>query len=105
MILKNQRVIYLFFQKLFCNFFQKKKTKKIPQNDQQLNARVAEIYQMLSYVQDLGNAIMYNPDIDNNTKCVFLAWYQVKLSSIKEELDEITHIVNGFQVFWGVFFR
>ena len=46
----------------------------MPQNNQQLNARVAEIYQMLSNIRDLGDAVMYNTDIDNNTKCVFLAW-------------------------------
>ena len=67
----------------------------MPQNDQQLNATVAEIYQMLSYVQDLGDAVMYNSDIDNNTKCVFLAWYQMNLTCIKEELDQITFIING----------
>ena len=47
----------------------------MPQNNQQLNARIAEIYQMISNIQDIGDAVMYNPDIDNNTKCVFLAWY------------------------------
>ena len=26
---------------------------------------------MISNIQDLGDAVMYNPDIDNNTKCVF----------------------------------
>ena len=48
---------------------------------------------MISNIQDLGNTVMYNPDIDNKTKCVFLAWYQMKLASIKEELDEISSIV------------
>ena len=67
----------------------------MPQNNQQLNARVAEIYQMLSNTRDLGDAVMYNTDIDNNTKCVFLAWYQMKLTYIKEELDQITFIING----------
>ena len=65
----------------------------MPQNNQQLNARIAEIYQMISNIQDLGDAVMYNPDIDNNTKCVFLAWYQMKLAFIKEELGEISSIV------------
>ena len=36
---------------------------------QELNARLAEIYQMLSKIQDLGDIIMYNPDIDRNIKC------------------------------------
>ena len=70
----------------------------MPQNNSCIklfNARVAEIYQMLSNIWDLGDAVMYNPDIDNNTKCVFLAWYQMKLTCIKEELDQITFIING----------
>ena len=67
----------------------------MPQNDQQLNARLAEIYQLLLNIQDLGDAVMYNPDIDNNIKCAFLAWYEMRLACIKEELDEITSIVIG----------
>ena len=65
----------------------------MPQNDQQLDARLAEIYQMLSNIQDLGDAVMYNPHVDNNIKCGFLAWYEMKRACIKEELDEITSIV------------
>ena len=48
---------------------------------------------MISNIQDLGDAVMYNPDIDNNTNCVFFVWHQMKLPSIKEELDEISSIV------------
>ena len=88
----------MFFRKLFCSFFFEKTPPKMPQNNSCIklfNARVAEIYQMLSNIWDLGDAVMYNPDIDNNTKCVFLAWYQMKLTYIKEELDQITFIING----------
>ena len=46
---------------------------------QELNAILAEIYQMLSKIQDLGDIIVYSPDVDTNIKCVFLAWYQMKL--------------------------
>ena len=38
---------------------------------------------------------MYNPEIDTNIKSVFLAWYQMKLAVLKEELDQITSIVIG----------
>ena len=48
---------------------------------------------MISYIQDLGDAVLCNPDIDGNIKCVFLAWYQMKLASIKDELDEISSVV------------
>ena len=82
----------MFSQKSFYNFFLEK-NPKMPQNNQQLNARIAEIYQMISFIQDLGDAVLYNPDIDGNTKCVFLAWYQMKLASIKDELDEISSVV------------
>ena len=48
---------------------------------------------MLVNIQELGDAVIYNPDLDNNIKSVFLIWYQMKLTSLKEELDEITAIV------------
>ena len=49
--------------------------KKMWQNlsTQKLNARLAEIYRMLLRLQDLGDIIMYSPDVDMNIKCVFLA--------------------------------
>ena len=63
------------------------------QNNQQISSRLAEIDQMLVNIQELGDAVTYNPDLDNNIKSVFLIWYQMKLTSLKEELDEITAIV------------
>ena len=63
------------------------------QNNQQISSRLAEIYQMLVNIQELGDAVIYNPDLDNNIKSVFLIWYQMKLTSLKEQLDEITAIV------------
>ena len=63
------------------------------QNNLQINSRLAEIYKMLVNNQELGDAVIYNPDLDNNIKSVFLIWYQMKLTSLKEELDEITAIV------------
>ena len=69
------------------------KKQKMRQNNQQISSRLAEIYQMLVNIQELGDAVIYNPDLDNNIKSVFLIWYQMKLTSLKEELDEITAIV------------
>ena len=43
----------------------------MPQNNEQLSARLAEIYQMLSNIQELGDVVMFSTDIDNNIKCVF----------------------------------
>ena len=62
---------------------------------QELKARLAEIYQMLSKIQDLGDIIMYSPDVDTNIKCFFLAWYQMKLNIFAEELDQISAMVIG----------
>ena len=62
---------------------------------QELKARLAEIYQMLSKIQDLGDIIMYSPDVDTNIKCGFLAWYQMKLNIFAEELDQISAMVIG----------
>ena len=62
---------------------------------QELKARLAEIYQMLSKIQDLGDIIMYSPDVYTNIKCVFLAWYQMKLNIFAEELDQISAMVIG----------
>ena len=77
-------------------FSLEKKTEKMPQNEQvQLNTRLPEIYQQLSNIQDLGELVMCNPEIDTNIKSVFLAWYQMKLAVLKEELDQITSIVMG----------
>ena len=65
----------------------------MPQNNQQISSRLAEIYQILVNIQELGDAVIYNPDLDNTIKSVFLIWYQMKLTSLKEQLDEITAIV------------
>ena len=48
---------------------------------------------MLSNIQELGDAVMFSTDVDNNIKCVFLTWHEMKLANIKEKLDEITSIV------------
>ena len=63
------------------------------QNNLQINSRLAEIYKMLVINQELGDAVIYNPDLDNNIKSVFLIWYQMKLTSLKEELDEIKQLL------------
>ena len=50
---------------------------------------------MLSKIQDLGDIIMYNPDIDRNIKCVFVAWFQMRVSIFAEEIDQISAVVIG----------
>ena len=72
----------MFFQKLLYNFF-RKKPKKMPQNNEQLSARLAEIYQMLSNIQELGDVVMFSTDIDNNIKCVFFDLVRNETSKYK----------------------
>ena len=72
----------MFFQKLLYNFF-RKNPKKMLQNNKQLSARLAEIYQMLSNVQELGDAVMFSTDIDNNIKYVFFDLVRNETSKYK----------------------
>ena len=37
-------------------------------------------------MQELADAIMYNPNLDNVIKGVFLDWYESKLDCLKDEL-------------------
>ena len=53
---------------------------------QQINLRLVEIYQSLNRIQELTDAIMYNPFLDNVIK-VFLNWYESKLDALKELFD------------------
>ena len=54
--------------------------------NQQINLRLLEIYQSLNRIQELTDAVMYNPFLDNVIK-VFLNWYESKLDALKELFD------------------
>ena len=58
---------------------------------EQINSRLVEIYQLLNRIQELADAVMYNPFKDNAIKEVFLNWYESKLDALKEELFEYTN--------------
>ena len=77
-------------------FLEKKQNKKQTQNapKRTISVRLAEIYQRPLNIQDIGDAVIYSPYLDNSIKSVFLVWYEMKLASIKG-LDEITSIVIG----------
>ena len=60
---------------------------------EQVNLRLAEIYQTLNKMQELADAVMYNPSSDNVIKGVFLNWYESKLESLKNEIFEYTDLV------------
>ena len=51
--------------------------------NQQINLRLVEIYQSLNRIQELTDAVMYNPFLDNVIK-VFLNWFESKLHALKE---------------------
>ena len=61
--------------------------------NQQINLRLVEIYQSLNRIQELTDAIMYNPFLDNVIK-VFLNWYESKLHALKE-LFEYENMICG----------
>ena len=91
----------MFYRKVLRDFFRKKKNpKNATKWANSINTRLAEVYQQLSNIQDLGNLVMYNPEVDTNIKCVFLAWYQMRLVVLKEELDQITILLCESKFFW-----
>ena len=61
--------------------------------NQQINLRLVEIYQSLNRIQELTDAVMYNPFLDNVIK-VFLNWYESKLHALKE-LFEYENMICG----------
>ena len=63
----------------------------MPVNEnEQISARLAEIYQKLVSIQAMADDIMSSSNICNNHKAIFIIWYNKTLSEIKKELDEIT---------------
>ena len=63
--------------------------------NEQINSRLVEIYQSLNRIQELADAVMCNPFLDNAIKEVFLNWYESKLDALKEELFEYTNMICG----------
>ena len=41
---------------------------------EQINVRLAEIYQSLNKIQELADAMIYNPLLDHTIKELFLNW-------------------------------
>ena len=60
---------------------------------EQINARLAEIYQSLNKLQEMADAVMYNQNLDSMIKGVFLDWYESKLNRLKDELWEYTDAI------------
>ena len=61
--------------------------------NEQINLRLAEIYRTINKFQELEDAVMYNPLLDNAIKELFLNWYDSKLDCLKEELDKYCDLI------------
>ena len=64
----------MFFLKAFLTFFRKK--PKMSMTNEQINLRLAEIYCSWNRIQDLADAVMYDPFINIEIKELFLNWYE-----------------------------
>ena len=63
---------------------------------EQINARLAEMYQTLNKLQELADAVMYNPNFEDMIKGVFLDWHELKLEYLKDELWDYTEaLINN----------
>ena len=63
--------------------------------NEQINMRLAEIYHLLNRIQDLADAVMYDPFINTEIKELFINWFESKLDLLKDELFEISELVCG----------
>ena len=63
--------------------------------NEQINSRLVEICQSLNGIQELADAVMYNPFLDSVIKDVFLNWCESRLDALKEELFEYTNMICG----------
>ena len=64
----------MFFLKAFLIFFRKK--PKMSMTNEQINLRLAEIYCSWNRIQDLVDAVMYDPFINIEINELFLNWYE-----------------------------
>ena len=71
--------------------------------NEQINSRLVEICQSLNGIQELADAVMYNPFLDSVIKDVFLNWCESRLDALKEELFEYTNMICGDSCFGGFF--
>ena len=55
-----------------------------------MNFRLVEIYHVLKRLQELADAVMYSPLVNNEIKELFLNWYESKLRCLKDEIWEYT---------------
>ena len=78
----------MFFRKPFFIFFLEKKPNKKMLVNQQLSARLAQIYEFRVSIQTMADDIMDSPDICDTHKAIFLIWYNKTTFEIKEKLDE-----------------
>ena len=93
----------MFQKNLFYNFFfQKKNPNKISVTEiQQQQQQLQRILQLLTQLEQMGDSIVFDPNICQQPKTIFIIWYENKLDKISQELDEI---IEGLQFFFIWFF-
>ena len=52
--------------------------------------QLERILQMLIELEQMGDSIVYNPNICQTHKTIFIIWYENELKKIRQQLDEIT---------------
>ena len=57
---------------------------------QQQQQQLQRILQLLIQVEQVGDLIVYNPNISYHQKTMFISWYENRLQKISQELHEIT---------------
>ena len=48
------------------------------------------ILQMLTELEQIGDSILYDPNICQTNQTMVIIWYENKLEKIRQQLDEIT---------------
>ena len=63
----------------------------MPLNEtQQQQQQLQRILQLLIQLEQVGDLIVYNPNISYHQKAMFISWYENRLQKISQELHEIT---------------
>ena len=88
----------MFYKKPFRNIYIyiyvciRKNPNKMPLNEtqQQQQQELQRILQLLIQLEQMGDLIVYNPNISYHEKTTFISWYKNQLQKISQELEQIT---------------
>ena len=62
----------------------------MPQKNEKQQQQFQIILQMLTELEQIGDSILYDPNICQTNQTMFIIWYENKLEKIRQQLDEIT---------------